>query len=369
MSTDRIDRLTKVMASSGFDAVALTPGSSLTYLTGLHFHLMERPTVLLVSTSAPPALILAELEVGKAKEGQIPLQTFPFGENPAHWSQAFDQAVKALKLDGKRIGVESAQMRFLELRFLEQAAPNAHFDQADEVLGGLRMKKDEEEIAAMRRAVQIAQEALTATLPMIKSGVTEREIAGELLLHLLRAGSETDVPFMPIVASGPNSANPHAVPTERAVQPGDLLVIDWGARFNGYCSDLTRTFAIGSVDPELEHIAELVNQANAAGRAASRPGVAAGEVDRAARAVIDAGGYGAAFFHRTGHGLGMEEHEPPYLFGENTLTLTPGMTFTVEPGIYLSGRGGVRIEDNMAITADGAETLSDMPRNLIQLGG
>ena len=146
------------------------------------------------------------------------------------------------------------------------------------------------------------------------------------------------------------------------------LVVDWGAACRGYFSDLTRTFTVGSVEAEFSRIGELVFQANSAGRAASRPGIPAGDVDRAARQVISAGGYASFFTHRTGHGLGMEEHEAPYIFAENTLQLAPGMTYTVEPGIYLPGRGGVRIEDNVVITPEGHESLSDMPRELRRIG-
>jgi Xaa-Pro dipeptidase len=149
---------------------------------------------------------------------------------------------------------------------------------------------------------------------------------------------------------------------------GDLLVVDWGASYRGYVSDLTRTFAIGEVEPEYRQIARIVAEANAAGRAASRAGIAAGAVDRAARDVIERAGYGEYFTHRVGHGIGLEGHEPPYMFGENTLVLAEGMAFTVEPGIYLPERGGVRIEDNVVITAEGAETLSDLPRELLTLG-
>ena len=271
-------------------------------------------------------------------------------------------------LDGKTIGVEPTRLRFLELRLLESAAPHASIVASEALLSGLRLRKDEHELQAMRKAVAIAQTALLNTLPLIKAGVTEREAAGELSLQLLRAGSDPELPFPPIVAGGPNSANPHAAPSDRPLANGDLLVIDWGAAYHGYFSDLTRTFAIGGVDPELQHIAAVTAQANTAGRAAARPGIRAGDVDRAARGVIEAAGYGQAFFHRTGHGLGMEAHEAPYMFAENELILEPGMTFTVEPGIYLAGRGGVRVEDNVAITADGAETLSDLPRDLLVLG-
>ncbi len=367
MFIQRIDRLTHALAASDFDALALNPGPTLTYLTGLHFHLMERPTVLLVTPGQPPALILAGLEMAKAHSAPFELRAFPYGDNPAAWPAAFAEAIAAAGLDGRRIGVEPGRMRFLELRFLANAAPRARFEPAEELLAGLRITKDLVEIEAMRRAVRIAQDALRATLPVIRPGVTEKAIAAELFIQLIKAGSDPELPFMPIVAGGPHSANPHAVPTDRPLQPGDLLVIDWGARCNGYCSDLTRTFAIGPVDDELRAIAALVAQANAAGRAASGPAVEAGAVDRAARAVIETAGYGPQFFHRTGHGLGLEDHEPPYIFAENQQVLLPGMTYTIEPGVYLAGRGGVRIEDNVVVTPTGCETLSDLPRELITL--
>jgi Xaa-Pro dipeptidase len=228
----------------------------------------------------------------------------------------------------------------------------------------MRMLKEPGEIENMRLAVHIAQEALLATIPSIKPGKTEHEIASELSSQLLRAGSDSEFPFTPIVSGGPNSANPHAVPTDRPLQVGDLLVIDWGAAYHGYFSDLTRTFAIGNVEDEFRQIARIVEQANVAGRAASRPGIPAGQVDQVTRKVIVDAGYSKYFTHRTGHGLGLEGHEQPYIFAENTQVLGEGMTYTVEPGIYLPGRGGVRIEDNMVITAGGSETLSDLPRQL-----
>ena len=191
---------------------------------------------------------------------------------------------------------------------------------------------------------------------------SEKEIASELVVNLLRGGSESDLPFAPIIAGGPNSANPHAVPTDRKLSAGDLLVIDWGAAYNGYFSDLTRTFAIGQVDAELQQIYQIVKSANEMGRSTGKPGISAGKVDEAARSVIDAAGYGKFFTHRTGHGLGMEAHEAPYMFGENKQLLTPGMVYTIEPGIYLPGHGGVRIEDNIVVTTTGCETLSDYPR-------
>ena len=362
MTNSRINRLKELISAAGLDALAVNPGPSLVYLTGLHLHLMERPMIALFTPGGESALVIPELELAKAKNLPFSPQVFTYNDDPSTWAAVYRKACAALHLEGKTIGVEPTRLRFLELRILESGAPQAHFVSAQACLAALRIQKDAGEIASMRKAVKMAQDALTATLPRVKAGVTEKEIAAELMMQLLRAGCDPDTAFGPIVSGGPNSANPHATPSDRALVPGDLLVIDWGAMSDGYASDLTRTFAIGKMEPELARIAELVLGANAAGRAAGRPGLPAGAVDHAARAVIEQGGYGAFFTHRTGHGLGMEGHEEPYMYAENTLLLAEGMTYTVEPGIYLPGRNGVRIEDNVVVTANGAESLSDMPR-------
>jgi Xaa-Pro dipeptidase len=256
----------------------------------------------------------------------------------------------------------------MEFRHVKAGAPEADYPDATNVLAELRLRKDKDEVEKMRKAVKIAQDALEATLPKIKIGMTEKEIASELVVQLLQHGSESEFPFAPIVCAGPNSANPHASPTDRKIQAGDLLVVDWGAAHDGYISDLTRTFAVGEVDDEYKKIYELVKQANEAGRNAAKPNAPCADVDKAARDVIEKGGYGKYFTHRTGHGIGMESHEAPYMRGDNMQLLEPGMAFTVEPGIYLTGRNGVRIEDNLVITDDGAESLSDMTRELRVVG-
>ncbi|MBN2551014.1 MAG: aminopeptidase P family protein [Anaerolineales bacterium] len=365
--THRQARLSAALQRTGLEALALNPGPSLVYLTGLNFHLMERPVIAIFAPQAAPTLVMPELETAKAAALPFPAQVFPYGEDPSTWQEVFKRAMQAGSLDGRQIGVEPTRLRFLELRFLEGAAPAAHFVSAEQPLAELRMCKDEQEIAHMRRAVQIAQQALQAVLPQIKPGLTERQIAGELTLQLLKAGSEAEFPFAPIVSGGPNSANPHAAPSDRPLQTGDLLVIDWGAIYQGYISDITRTFAIGPLEDELAAIHRIVEQANAAGRAAAGPGVTAEAVDQAARQVIEAASYGPYFIHRTGHGIGMEGHEGPYIRTGSQLRLQPGMTFTIEPGIYLPGRGGVRIEDDMLITPQGAASLSDLPRGLTHL--
>lgn len=368
MFTQRFEKLANALKDTNFDAIALNPGPTLTYLTGLNFHLMERPVVLVFAPGQTPALILPELEVQKTADLPYALKTYPYGENPAEWAQTFRTAFFDLDLYGQTIGVEPRRMRVLELRLVENGAPGAHVIAAEKELASLRLVKDADEVAKMRQAVQIAQNALEATLPLVKIGMTEKEIAAELTMQLLRHGSDPEMPFAPIVSGGPNSANPHASPSERKLETGDLLVIDWGAAYQGYISDLTRTFAVGEVDAEYQKIHQLVQQANAAGRAAGKPGATCAEVDNAARAIIAEAGYGQYFNHRTGHGIGMEGHEEPYIRADNQQILEPGMAYTVEPGIYLPGRNGVRIEDDMVVTETGSESLSDLPREIQVVG-
>jgi Xaa-Pro dipeptidase len=368
MYPTRLAKLSTALRTSGLDALALNPGASLVYLTGLHFHLMERPTLAIFTADAPPVVILPELEMLKMQNLSYKASAFAYGENPATWEAVFRTALQSLGLEGKSIGVEPRQMRLLEFRHLKTGAAAADFPDASDLVSRLRLHKDAVEVAAMRQAVCVAQDALEATLPLIKIGMTEKELAGELVVQLFRHGSQPEMPFAPIVSGGPNSANPHAVPSARRLQPGDLLVVDWGAAVDGYISDLTRTFAVGELEAEYLKIHKLVQEANAAGRLACKPGVPCANVDLAARTVIEQAGYGQFFTHRTGHGIGMEGHEDPYMRGDNLQIMEPGMTFTVEPGIYLPGRNGVRIEDNMLITESSAISMSDMPREVRVVG-
>jgi Xaa-Pro dipeptidase len=268
----------------------------------------------------------------------------------------------------KRVGVEPLVIRFHELSILKEVSTSWEFLSAHDLLSELRLIKNEGEVELMRQAVNIAEAALRETITQIRVGMTERELESELILQLLRAGSEPNLPFTPIVASGPNSAIPHATPTSRKLEPGDLLILDWGARVGGYISDLTRTFAVEKLDPELETIHLIVQQANDAGRDAVKPGTTCGQIDLVTRNVIEAAGYGEFFIHRTGHGIGLEPHEAPYIVADNVTALATGMTFTVEPGIYLPGRGGVRIEDNVIVTETGGESMSKLDRALKIVG-
>ncbi len=364
---DRLSRLVRSLPEHGLDGVVLLPGPNLVYYTGLSFHLMGRPTLAVLSRDHAPTLLVPELERAKAESNPLGADILSYGEDDASRAAAFEQLAARLGLARWRMGVEPLRMRWMEQQHLLQAAPGVRMLSAEEVLEPLRAAKSAEELASIERAIEVAETALGAALASLRIGVTEREAASEVTLQLLRAGSEPELPFSPIVASGPNAALPHAVPTDRQMKAGDVLIVDWGATVDGYISDLTRTFALGDVDPEWRKVHTAVAEANAAGRAAVRPGVACRQIDEAARRVIEAAGYGPAFLHRTGHGIGLETQEPPYLRADNDAVLAPGMTFTVEPGIYLVGRGGVRIEDNVVVTADGGRTLSHLPRDLTVL--
>jgi len=364
----RIEALQQLQVVNGVACVALMPGANLRYFTGLPAHISERPTVSFVPCTGQLAVLLPELEVPAARwhlPGSVRL--FTYSDEDGH-EEAFRQVASELELEGQTLGVEYLAMRLLEARRIEQAAPGCRLLAVEPWLPPLRMSKDQVELDSMRQAITIAERALQSLLDTraIRVGRTELEIAADLQIALLREGSQGEA-FPPIVVAGPNSALPHVSPSGRPLESGELVVIDWGAAYKGYRSDITRTFVLGAPTTEMERIHDAVLSANQAGRLAARPQMPAQEVDRAARRVISRSGYGQYFIHRTGHGLGLETHEPPYIVEGNQELLELGMTFTVEPGIYVPGLGGVRIEDDVVVTADGAETLTTLPRDLICL--
>jgi Xaa-Pro dipeptidase len=369
MYKKRLNSLNQRISEQNLDAVLLLPGSNLQYLTGLSFHLMERPILLIITPGQKPLLIVPILEREKAEKSELNIKLHVYQKDLASRDAAFNKALSYLGKGTKRVGVEPLGMRFHELSMLQSIAAGWDFVSAGTSLSELRIRKSESEVEFMREAVIIAEKAIQGALPQIRVGMSEREVASELILQLIRAGSEPNLPFDPVVASGPNSALPHATPSDRKLQPGDLLKIDWGARVAGYISDLTRTFALQELNPELETIHLIVQQANDAGRDAVKPGAICSSVDKEARNVIEAAGYGEFFIHSTGHGIGLQVHEAPYIHPDIHTELAMGMTFTVEPGIYLPGRGGIRIEDNMVVTESGGESLSHLDRSLQILGG
>ncbi len=355
--------LAQALTQSGLHGAVFNPGPSMRYFFGRAFFLGERPILALVTAAGRSTCVAPAFEQEEIEALGLP-RAFFYAEDPRTWADAVAQALQWAGLPANaQLGIEPVRLRALELRLLQEAAPQAAFPDITAQVMASRARKDAAEAAAMRVAVRIAEQAWEATLPVLRPGVTERQVAAELTVQLLRHGSEPELPFWPIVAFGPHSASPHAQPGEAPLRPETPVLFDWGARHQGYVSDMTRMVWFGRA-PEAGflQVVEVVQRAVAAGIAAARPAAPAGQVDQAARQVIDAAGYGPAFLHRTGHGLGLDVHEPPYLRGDNVEPLAPGMVFTVEPGVYLAGRWGVRIEDMVHLTPQGPEVWTALPR-------
>lgn len=365
--SERLARVQAALRQYGFDVLAVAPGSNLRYLTGLDLHTKIRLTLALLPATGRPALVLPAME--QARVAAVTGDTFSYypwhdGDGP---DAALARAAADTGLAGCAIGVEHTVMRVFELRALEAAAPGARFGDAIPLFTKMRTVKDAAELAAMREAVRIVEAALRQALTQVRAGMSEREVAAIWEGEMRAAGCLPS--FDTTVASGPHGASPHHANGDRPLQDGDLVVFDGGVIYQGYVSDITRTFAVGHPSEEARRVYDLVLQANAAGRAATAlPGATGASIDAAARQVIEAGGYGPYFIHRTGHGIGLDIHEPPFIVAGNDEPLPVGATFTVEPGIYLPGVCGVRIEDDLVITPAGAESMTTFPRELLEIG-
>jgi len=266
----------------------------------------------------------------------------------------------------RRLGFEDGAMTVREYQRFQKELPNCRFFPASAALAKLRQTKDAEELRAMEAAQGIAERALEDILKEIRPGVTEKEIAARIQYLMLHYGA-SDMSFDPIVVSGPNGSLPHGVPSEKEIQAGEFVTMDFGCVCGGYCSDMTRTVAVGSVTEEMERVYNTVLAAQKAGIAAARAGVTGKLVDAAARDVIREAGYGDCFTHSFGHGVGVEIHEGPNAASSNDSPLPAGAVISAEPGIYIPGRLGVRIEDVILITPEGCRNLTKAPKDLIVL--
>jgi Xaa-Pro aminopeptidase len=274
--------------------------------------------------------------------------------------------IGVLGSDGDGLGFEPGGLTWGSGQRLRTLLPGRAVVPAPELVEELREVKDDDELAAMREAARIGTEALAEVLGGLHAGVTEREVARELEIGMRRRGGD-GAAFHPVVAFGEHSAEPHHRPGERPLRRGDLVVLDFGALVDGYRSDMTRTVVFGSASPRQREVYELVRRALEAGLAALRPGVSCAEVDRACRQVIVDAGCGDAFSHPSGHGVGLEIHEAPWVRPGGSGRIAAGTPVTVEPGVYLPGFGGVRIEDLAAVRQDGRELLTTAPKELLEL--
>ncbi len=357
--TTRIDALHRIDA----DAVILVPGANLKYFTGLDFHLSERP-ILGVFTADGLTFVVPQLEVQTlVKRPDLNARAITWRDEEGYMG-AFARLIDELGLRGARIGVDGMTMRVTELLNLQQIDPSLRVTPIERDLIAIRAIKSADEIALLRTAVQRSEAALSALLNEVQIGWTERQIARRLSDLLIAHGCEA-LSFGTLVQTGANSDNPHGATTDRVLGENDFLLIDFGGSVDGYMADITRTFCLGTPTDQMQHMFDTVLRANEAAKAIVKPGIEMQAVDDAARSVIDAAGLGEYFTHRTGHGLGTDTHEPiPQIARGVTDTLQAGMVFTIEPGVYIPGVGGVRIEDNVAVTSDGIDVLTSFPRTL-----
>jgi Xaa-Pro aminopeptidase len=360
---ERLGTAQRACAAAGMDALLVTPGADLRYLTGYPAKVGERLTCLVLPASGRPTLIVPRLERPAAEASPAPgtgvrIVDHPDGADPYPLvEQALGGEVRVVGLSDRTWAEQVLALR--------AALPGAAQRLAGEVLRGLRMRKSAAEVAALREA-GAAIDAVHARMPeWLRPGRTERAVGADIATGIREAGNAAAA-FV-TVASGPNGASPHHTTSDRVIERGDPVVVDIGGVMpSGYCSDATRTYVVGGPPPpELAGAYQVLERAQHAAVAAVAPGVTAAAVDAAARDLLTAAGYGAAFLHRTGHGIGLDGHEDPYLVTGNLLPLAPGMVFSIEPGVYLAGRYGARIEDIVVCTDTGAERLNRRPTELL----
>ena len=335
----------------------VTPGSDFVYLTGHQADPYERLTLLILAVGRDPVLVVPTLErpLAEAAPGIEGVQIVDWRDD----DDAHEVAARILRAGRYAISDQTWASHLLEL---ERATADCLFVPAGRALPLLRAVKDDLEVELLRAAARAADDTFADLVEIRFAGRREREVADAVRERLLEHGHETAE--FAIVASGPNGASPHHGAGERTIEERDAVVLDFGGTREGYFSDITRTVFVGQPDEEQRTVYEAVRAAQQAAFEAIRPGVPAQDVDRAARAVISEAGYGDRFVHRTGHGIGLDLHEPPYIVEGNEIRLQAGMTFSDEPGIYLPGRFGVRIEDQVVVTPSGAERLNDATRDL-----
>ena len=375
--SDRLAAARDGLTTRGADALLLGIGSDLRYLTGYAAHPTERLTMLVLPSRGAAALIAPHLEAMKAAAspagtaGDVQVVAWDETDDPYAIVAARVRAAFGATPDG-RVLVDPG-LWAMHMLALQRALPGSSFGLATEVTRELRIVKGADEIERLRTAAHAADRVIDQVAHGRLVGRTEADVSREIGERLVAEGHQ--VAAFAIVASGPNSASPHHLAGSRVIQKGEPIVLDIGGTLDGYCSDTTRTVWVtgggtaNAPSDEFRTVYELVRAANAAATAAVRPDVACEGLDEVARRIIRDGGYGDAFIHRLGHGIGLDGHEEPYLVADSAETLRPGMAFSIEPGIYLEGRFGVRIEDIVVCGMDGSDVLNEAPRELLVVDG
>jgi len=356
----RTEELLKNLKEDGFDALLLFPGVNIAYYTGFNIGLSERPAVALIPVEGEPTFIVNKLE------GELRGQS-PWFKAKAIWDEHEDpikliaETIKKKGLGSAKIGVpEEAPWGWVNR--LQAALPYTKLVDASEQIGYTRMVKTPQELEWTRMACHIADRALETGFGKLHTGMTEAELSEILTSEMRRLGGGQSFPG---VLFGERAALPHGHPGDRRLKPGDAILVDMGCTVHGYWSDITRTVFYGEPSPRQREIYDIVLKANRAAFEAVKPGATCESIDEAGRKVIEDAGYGEYFIHRLGHGIGLQIHEYPYIVRNNKQKLEPGMVFSDEPGIYIVGEIGVRVEDTVTCTQTGCESLTKFKRDLI----
>lgn len=355
-SASRMKKLRAQMATSGTDLVAVGPGAHMQWLLGFHPHADERPCLLFVGPEREAFLMPALNADGSRQSTDIAFHTWSDDEGPATALAAALTGVGCA--NAGKVSIDETMRADFALLVLD-ALPNADRCYSSETIGILRMQKDEAEYSELKQNAMIADLAMETAFAAIKPGLTELQIAAIIRERFADHGAK---PLFTIVGAAANGAFPHHQTGDSKIRNGDAIVIDIGARNGAYSSDITRMVVVGDGPEGYAEVHAVVESAVQAALAAAKPGVPAKDVDAAARSIIAAAGYGEYFLHRTGHGLGVEGHEPPYITATSETVLESGMVFSIEPGIYLPDRFGIRLEEIVILREDGPEILSRLPR-------
>ena len=363
--TERYEPFRTIASNAAVDAIALVPGANFSRLYGKTFHQNERPLVVIIPTEGLPAAVVPNLELESFATLGFEGEVFDWRDQTGYQS-AFDALIQHLSIDS--VGVEGQVMRVFVDQAFRQASPTLRIQDLQQSIAALRLQKTAREIADIRHAIAISETALANTIDKVALGMTERQVESILVQELFGNGAE-EFAFSPIVAAATNSAQPHAhARGDYQLQAGDALLIDFGARARGVCADITRTFFVGYCRDEHAEIYQTVLAANLAGHAAAKPLATAHDVDHAVMTVLEESSFKSRIRHKTGHGLGRDIHEDPYIMRGNHQALTTGMVFTIEPGLYASNDIGIRIEDDVLITDSGSESMTRFDKSLTLLG-
>lgn len=343
------------------DMVLITNPDNIFYLSHFQSNPHERLLGVMIFQEAEPLIICPQMEILDAATNWT-YEIVGYLDTENAWA-VLTEAVKSRGITPNVIAIEKSHMTVERLETLEQFFPQAHFTKLDDTMNAMRVIKDPEELANLRQAAKLADYAIEIACREITEGKTELEI----LMNIEKAIQEKGytMSFDTMVLSGAKTASPHGTPGNRKIQKGDMILLDLGVIYNGYCSDITRTVAFGCPSEEQITIYNTVRTANEQAIATVKPGIRAMDLDKIARNIITAAGYGEYFTHRLGHGLGISVHEFPSITSTNDMLLEKNMVFTIEPGIYKTGIAGVRIEDDVVVTSEGVEVLTKFPKELI----